>query len=281
MRTLAHVCVPRASGCTTAAAIARRTRPSAHTSAGRSMTVALERLTYDRTANAVTNRSDKSDSPTSRGTRRAWGSGLGTESVSTRAVTTGAAPTRPPARPVVDWMSRAWPALLPASRRTPRTPIDFPVATGPQIQFSTGPVSPYVSALRGFSVFWKQSTVEGTQQDNSPFSTSEGTTMHGTTRTVAPSARAAACTTAIDRCVSIWAPSGAAHTSGNAQTVAHVLCEQPHQARRPDVRDRVFEGSCRPQRHQSEIVDRCTYRVMERHIVGGWTHGERPRQSAP
>ena len=43
------------------------------------------------------------------------------------------------------------------------------VVTGPQIQFGNGPVSPYVAALGGFSVFWTQSSVEGTQNDNSPF----------------------------------------------------------------------------------------------------------------
>ncbi len=43
------------------------------------------------------------------------------------------------------------------------------VVTGPQLQFGNGPVSPYVSALGGFSVFWTQSSVEGTQNDNSPF----------------------------------------------------------------------------------------------------------------
>ncbi len=45
------------------------------------------------------------------------------------------------------------------------------VVTGPQIQFGNGPVSPYVSALGGVSVFWTQSSVEGTQNDNSPFAT--------------------------------------------------------------------------------------------------------------
>jgi hypothetical protein len=40
---------------------------------------------------------------------------------------------------------------------------------GPQLLGPTGPVMPYVSALGGFSVFWTESSVEGTNDDNQPF----------------------------------------------------------------------------------------------------------------
>jgi hypothetical protein len=40
---------------------------------------------------------------------------------------------------------------------------------GPQLFGSTGAVSPYVSALGGFSVFWTESSVEGSNNDNTPF----------------------------------------------------------------------------------------------------------------
>ncbi|MEO7520542.1 MAG: hypothetical protein ABIW79_01870 [Gemmatimonas sp.] len=40
---------------------------------------------------------------------------------------------------------------------------------GPQLLGPTGPIMPYVSALGGFSVFWTQSSVEGTSNDNEPF----------------------------------------------------------------------------------------------------------------
>lgn len=40
---------------------------------------------------------------------------------------------------------------------------------GPQLFGTTGAVSPYVSALGGFSVFWTESSVEGSNSDNSPF----------------------------------------------------------------------------------------------------------------
>jgi len=43
------------------------------------------------------------------------------------------------------------------------------LVTGPQLKIPAGPVTPYVTALGGFSVFWTQSTVEGTNNDNSPF----------------------------------------------------------------------------------------------------------------
>lgn len=41
--------------------------------------------------------------------------------------------------------------------------------TGPQLLGPTGPVMPYVTALGGFSVFWTQSSVEGTSNENQPF----------------------------------------------------------------------------------------------------------------
>jgi hypothetical protein len=43
------------------------------------------------------------------------------------------------------------------------------VVTGPQLLGPTGPIMPYVSALGGFSVFWTESTVEGTQDVSTPF----------------------------------------------------------------------------------------------------------------
>lgn len=46
---------------------------------------------------------------------------------------------------------------------------------GPQLLGTTGAVMPYVSALGGFSVFWTQSTVEGSSNDNEPFAS---TTNH-------------------------------------------------------------------------------------------------------
>ncbi len=45
----------------------------------------------------------------------------------------------------------------------------FSLVTGPQLQFGNGPVAPYVAALGGMSVFWTESSVEGTQSDNTPF----------------------------------------------------------------------------------------------------------------
>lgn len=45
----------------------------------------------------------------------------------------------------------------------------FSLVTGPQLKIPLGRVTPYVTALGGFSVFWTQSTVEGTSNDNSPF----------------------------------------------------------------------------------------------------------------
>ena len=41
--------------------------------------------------------------------------------------------------------------------------------TGPQLLGPTGAIMPYVAALGGFSVFWTQSSVEGTSNDNEPF----------------------------------------------------------------------------------------------------------------
>lgn len=43
------------------------------------------------------------------------------------------------------------------------------VVTGPQLLGPTGVFTPYASALGGFSVFWTESTVEGTQNTNTPF----------------------------------------------------------------------------------------------------------------
>ena len=45
----------------------------------------------------------------------------------------------------------------------------FSMVGGPQIGGTAGPVSPYVAALGGFSVFWTESSVEGSNNDNSPF----------------------------------------------------------------------------------------------------------------
>ncbi len=45
----------------------------------------------------------------------------------------------------------------------------FSAVTGPELHFGNGPITPYVAALGGFSVFWTQSSVEGSQNDNSPF----------------------------------------------------------------------------------------------------------------
>lgn len=40
---------------------------------------------------------------------------------------------------------------------------------GPQLLGPTGVVTPYATALGGFSVFWTQSTVEGSSNNNEPF----------------------------------------------------------------------------------------------------------------
>lgn len=40
---------------------------------------------------------------------------------------------------------------------------------GPQLLGPTGVVTPYATALGGFSVFWTQSTVEGSNNNNEPF----------------------------------------------------------------------------------------------------------------
>ncbi len=45
------------------------------------------------------------------------------------------------------------------------------LVVGPQLLGPSGPVMPYVAALGGFSVFWTQSSVEGTQSDQ-PFASS-------------------------------------------------------------------------------------------------------------
>lgn len=45
----------------------------------------------------------------------------------------------------------------------------FSMVVGPQIGGSAGAFSPYAAALGGFSVFWTESSVEGSNNDNSPF----------------------------------------------------------------------------------------------------------------
>lgn len=43
------------------------------------------------------------------------------------------------------------------------------VVAGPQLLGPTGLFTPYATALGGFSVFWTESTVEGSQNNNTPF----------------------------------------------------------------------------------------------------------------
>jgi hypothetical protein len=43
------------------------------------------------------------------------------------------------------------------------------VVAGPQLLGPTGSFTPYATALGGFSVFWTESTVEGSQNANTPF----------------------------------------------------------------------------------------------------------------
>jgi hypothetical protein len=43
------------------------------------------------------------------------------------------------------------------------------VVAGPQLLGPTGSFTPYATALGGFSVFWTESTVEGSQDTNTPF----------------------------------------------------------------------------------------------------------------
>jgi hypothetical protein len=43
------------------------------------------------------------------------------------------------------------------------------VVAGPQLLGPTGTFTPYATALGGFSVFWTESTVEGSQDTNTPF----------------------------------------------------------------------------------------------------------------
>ena len=43
------------------------------------------------------------------------------------------------------------------------------VVLGPQLLGPTGLLTPYASVLGGFSVFWTESTIEGTQNTNEPF----------------------------------------------------------------------------------------------------------------
>jgi hypothetical protein len=57
--------------------------------------------------------------------------------------------------------------LVKLDLRTSNNIVSF--VTGPQLLGPTGPVMPYVAALGGFSVFWTESSVEGTNNDNEPF----------------------------------------------------------------------------------------------------------------
>ena len=46
----------------------------------------------------------------------------------------------------------------------------FSMVAGPQLGGTTGPISPYVAALGGFSAFWTESSVEGSNNNNNqPF----------------------------------------------------------------------------------------------------------------
>ena len=45
----------------------------------------------------------------------------------------------------------------------------FTMVTGPQLLGPTGRIMPYVSLLGGFSVFWTESSVEGTSNEEDPF----------------------------------------------------------------------------------------------------------------
>lgn len=45
----------------------------------------------------------------------------------------------------------------------------FTWVVGPQLGGTVGPVSPYLAALGGFSVFWTESSVEGSSNNNDPF----------------------------------------------------------------------------------------------------------------
>lgn len=46
------------------------------------------------------------------------------------------------------------------------------VVAGPQLLGPSGVFTPYATALGGFSVFWTESTVEGSQNNNTPFASS-------------------------------------------------------------------------------------------------------------
>lgn len=43
------------------------------------------------------------------------------------------------------------------------------IVAGPQLLGPTGMFTPYATALGGFSVFWTESTIEGSQNNNTPF----------------------------------------------------------------------------------------------------------------
>jgi hypothetical protein len=48
----------------------------------------------------------------------------------------------------------------------------FTLVTGPQLLGPTGTFTPYASALGGFSVFWTESSVSGSNNENQPFASS-------------------------------------------------------------------------------------------------------------
>lgn len=50
------------------------------------------------------------------------------------------------------------------------------VVAGPQLLGPTGPFMPYATALGGFSVFWTESAVEGSQNTNTPFASTTNAT---------------------------------------------------------------------------------------------------------
>ncbi len=57
--------------------------------------------------------------------------------------------------------------LIQLDLRTSSNIVSF--VAGPQLLGPTGTFTPYASALGGFSVFWTESTVEGSQNTNTPF----------------------------------------------------------------------------------------------------------------
>ena len=57
--------------------------------------------------------------------------------------------------------------LVQRDLRTSSNIVSF--VAGPQLLGPTGTFTPYATALGGFSVFWTESTVEGSQNTNTPF----------------------------------------------------------------------------------------------------------------